>query len=77
MKPNINSIEVHPQLNNKGHLVDGALVGVGSLWLAVVPYPKHPYFREIARNYAWEALKITCHFQHRLLHTMYEKMGKA
>jgi hypothetical protein len=29
----INSVEVHPQLNNNRHLVDGALVGVaGSLW---------------------------------------------
>ncbi len=32
MKPNINSLEVHPQRSNKGHPVDGALVGVGSLW---------------------------------------------
>jgi hypothetical protein len=27
MKPNINSVEVHPQLSNNGHPVDGALVG--------------------------------------------------
>jgi hypothetical protein len=27
MKPNINSGEVHPQLSNDGHPVDGALVG--------------------------------------------------
>jgi hypothetical protein len=32
VKPNINSVEVHPQLSNKGHPVDGALVGAGSLW---------------------------------------------
>jgi hypothetical protein len=32
VKPNINSLEVHPQLNNNGHLVDGMLVGVNSLW---------------------------------------------
>jgi hypothetical protein len=32
MKPKINSIEVHPQLSNNGHPVDGALVGAGSLW---------------------------------------------
>jgi len=32
MKPNINSIEVHPKLSNNGHPVDGALVGAGSLW---------------------------------------------
>jgi hypothetical protein len=28
----INSVEVHPQLNNNRHPVDGALVGGGSLW---------------------------------------------
>jgi hypothetical protein len=27
MKPNINSVEGHPQLSNNGHSVDGALVG--------------------------------------------------
>jgi hypothetical protein len=32
MKPNINSVEVHPQLSNNGHSVDGVLVGAGSLW---------------------------------------------
>ncbi len=32
MKPNINSVEVHPQLSNNGHPVNGALVGAGSLW---------------------------------------------
>ncbi len=25
-------MEVHPQLNNNGHTVDGVLVGAGSLW---------------------------------------------
>jgi hypothetical protein len=32
MKPNINSVEVHPQSSNNWHPVDGALVGAGSLW---------------------------------------------
>jgi hypothetical protein len=32
-KPNITSVEVHPQLSNNGHQVDGALVGAGSVWL--------------------------------------------
>ncbi len=32
LKPNINSVEVHPQQSNNGHPVDGALVGAGSLW---------------------------------------------
>jgi hypothetical protein len=34
VKPNINkSVEVHPQLSNNGHPMDGALMGAGSLWL--------------------------------------------
>jgi len=33
VKPNINPVEVHPQLNNNGHPMDGMLVGAaGSLW---------------------------------------------
>jgi hypothetical protein len=32
VKPNINSVEVHPQLSYNRHPVDGALVGAGSLW---------------------------------------------
>jgi hypothetical protein len=31
VKPNINSVEIHPQLNNIEHPVDGVLVGAGSL----------------------------------------------
>jgi len=34
MKLNINKLEVHPQLSNNDHPVDGALVGVGSMWLS-------------------------------------------
>jgi hypothetical protein len=29
VKPNINSVKVHPQLSNKKHPVDGAMVGAG------------------------------------------------
>jgi hypothetical protein len=32
VKRNINSIEVHPQLSNNGHPVDGVPVGASSLW---------------------------------------------
>ncbi len=35
LKPNINwdeGVEVHPQPSNKGHPMDGVLVGAGSLW---------------------------------------------
>jgi hypothetical protein len=31
MKSDITIVEVHPQLSNKGHPVDGVLVGAGSL----------------------------------------------
>jgi len=34
VKPHINSVEVHRQLSNNWHPVDGALVGAGSLWPA-------------------------------------------
>jgi hypothetical protein len=36
VKPNINSVEVHPHLSNSIHPVDGVMVGAGSLW------PKKP-----------------------------------
>jgi hypothetical protein len=32
VKPNINSVEVHPQLSDIGHPVDDVLVGAGSQW---------------------------------------------
>jgi hypothetical protein len=32
VKPNINSVEVHPQLSNTRHPVDDARMGAGSLW---------------------------------------------
>jgi hypothetical protein len=32
VKSNVNSIEVHPPLSNNRHEVDGAPMGVGSLW---------------------------------------------
>jgi hypothetical protein len=42
VKPNINSVEVHPQLSNNGHPVDGALVGAaGSLWPMPTPCTTH------------------------------------
>ncbi len=33
MKPDVNSIEVHPQLSHNRHPVDDVLVGTGSLWM--------------------------------------------
>jgi len=36
VKPNINSIEIHPQLMNNGHPVDDDLVGAGSLWPSLI-----------------------------------------
>ncbi len=32
VKPNINPDEVHPQLSNNAHPLDGVLVGAASLW---------------------------------------------
>jgi hypothetical protein len=52
MKPNINGAEVHPQLSNNDHPVDGALVGAGSMWSSFITHynlatkneavPNHP-----------------------------------
>jgi hypothetical protein len=35
VKLNINSVEVHPQLSNNGHPMDGVLVGAGGCWFTV------------------------------------------
>jgi hypothetical protein len=34
----MNFMEVHPQLSNNMHLVDGALVHVGSLWFCQINF---------------------------------------
>jgi hypothetical protein len=47
VKPNINSVEVHPQLSNNGHPVDGALVGAGSLWPTKLRYSVFFTFMDI------------------------------
>jgi hypothetical protein len=36
VKPDVNSVEVHPQLSHSGHRVVGVLVGAGSVWPTVV-----------------------------------------
>jgi hypothetical protein len=38
VKPNFNSVEVHPQLSYNRRPMDGVLVGAGSLW------PLYPSF---------------------------------
>jgi hypothetical protein len=43
VKPNINSVEVHPQLRNNGHPLDGAQVGAGSLWSK---YDHHDFLKD-------------------------------
>ncbi len=52
MKPNINSIEVHPKLSNNGHPVDGALVGAGSLW------PSDPTLKYVCMDIVVMSLNI-------------------
>jgi hypothetical protein len=37
VKPDINSVEVHPHPSHNGHPVDGVLVGVGSLFERCYP----------------------------------------
>jgi len=48
VKPNINSVEVHPQLSNNGHPVDGALVGAGSMW----PFRKTMRDAKVQKNFS-------------------------
>jgi hypothetical protein len=53
MKPYINSIEVHPQLSNNKHIVDGTSTGVGSLWLCpceVVLYEQKCWQQTLLQN---------------------------
>jgi hypothetical protein len=42
VKPNTNSVEVHPQLSNNQHPVDDLPVGAGSLWQKYVYVPPSP-----------------------------------
>jgi hypothetical protein len=60
VKPNINSVEVHPQLSSNGRPVDGALVGAGSLW----PIPKSgclcPNY-EFKKKIGMEAIQVPQH----------------
>jgi hypothetical protein len=44
VKPNINSVEVHPQLSTNGHPVDGALVR----WWALVQTVARLWFADFA-----------------------------
>ncbi len=43
MKPDINSVKVHPQLSHNGHPMDGAMMGAGPLWPAYSGFLENPY----------------------------------
>ncbi len=51
VKPNIDSVDVHPQLSNNRHPVDGALVGAGSLW------PRNSYLHMSSNVYQQQMRK--------------------
>jgi hypothetical protein len=57
VKPNINSVEVHPQLSNSRHPVDGAMVGVGWLWPSVILFDTscHKVFMFISKEFIFLA----------------------
>ncbi len=60
MKPNINSVEVHPQLSNNGHPMDGALVGACSVWLTTNPWVESwPQEFTTLFYYEWHWMKLT------------------
>jgi hypothetical protein len=48
VKPNINSVKVHPQLCNNRHPVDGVLVSAGSLW---PPPPPHSALGTVSKPF--------------------------
>jgi len=58
VKPNISSVEVHPQLSNKGHPVDGALVGVGSPWPIWIVVQKSSFLGASSGRYSNEPVIV-------------------
>jgi hypothetical protein len=72
VKPYINLVEVHPQLSNNRHPVDGALVGAGSLWPSsrmVTNYPQIPSNNEQG---VWP-----CHFTLKSILRQKKKYGNS
>ncbi len=63
MQPDINSVEIHLQLSDDGHPVDGALLGDSSLW------PPHPTdksatpFSVLLTGRGQSALSLSAHRQ--------------
>jgi hypothetical protein len=50
VKPNTNSVEVHPELRYNEHPVDGLLVGAGSLSQKYVYVPPSPTPNNLRRK---------------------------
>jgi hypothetical protein len=63
VKPNINSVAVHPYLSNNGHPVDGALVGAGSQWLCI--WRRAPDHHCV--NIGWHFVQKVPHFLWRVV----------
>ncbi len=57
MKPNINSVEVHPQPSNNRYPADGALLGAGSLWPAIPYLLGYVQYKIICKTYIVEKKK--------------------
>jgi hypothetical protein len=73
VKPNINAVEVHPQLSNNGHPVDGALVHCGRMSLEFSVYrwalrfaihPARTAGRPVVRNRA-KFFVVNSAFEHK------------
>ncbi len=63
VKPNLNSVEVHPQLSNNGHPVDGALVGAaGSLLPNIPSWPLYLIFWFFMLACAWYGILLKTPF---------------
>ncbi len=55
---NINSIEVHPPLNNNRHDVDGAFVAINSLWLILFYFENDEFGKE--RGEGKKIIQVRC-----------------
>jgi len=64
VKPNVNSVEVHPSLSNNGHPVDGALVGAGSQWPVI-----QALYKGATNSQSSPSKVLTLYLMNGILHT--------
>jgi hypothetical protein len=60
VKPNVNLVEVHPQLRKNGHPVDGARVGAGSLWQVITNHLVQVIYHALGEQEAQQVQNFGC-----------------